>query len=81
MLATAQNLHHNPVQGSKTPAGTFAPRLQKYLVRVHFPVLWVGKTRIPAGVDRKVVWGTSPLDACRWMMGYFTAAEWVEVIG
>jgi len=81
MLVTAQNLHHSPVQGSNCEAGTFTPRLQKYLVRVHFPVLWVGKTRIPAGVDRKVVWGTSPLDACQWMAEHFDSAEWVEVIG
>jgi len=81
MLATAQNMHHAPVQGSNCEAGTFAPRIKKYLVRVHFPDMHIGRTFIPAGVSRKEVWGTSPLDACQWTAGYFTAAEWVEVIG
>jgi len=80
MLATAKNLHHNPTQGSKVEAGTFTPRIKKYLVRVHFPDMHIGRTFIPAGVSRKVVWGTSPLDACQWMAEHFDSAEWVEVI-
>ena len=74
------NVSNNPIQGSKTPTGTNTPELSKYTTLVHFPDLRIGKTTIPAGVDSKEVWGVSPLDACRWMAEYFTAAEWVEVI-
>ena len=74
-----KNVPNNPVQGSKTPTGTNTPELSKYSLILHFPELQVCKTLIPAGVDRKEVWGVSPLDACQWMMGHFRAAEWVEV--
>ena len=81
MLATAKNLLHAPMHGSKTPVGRNTPELSKYTTLVHFPDLRIGKTLIPAGVDRKEVWGTSPLDACQWMAEHFRAAEWVEVLG
>ena len=77
------NTSNNPVQGSKTPMCTFTPpysRLCKYRLSVHFPDLRIGKTTIPAGADRKEVWGVSPLDACQWMAEHFRAAEWVEVV-
>jgi len=80
MLATAKNLLHAPMHGSKTPTGTNTPDLNKYTTLVHFPDLRIGKTLIPAGVESKVVWGISPLDACQWMMGHFTTAEWVELV-
>ena len=79
MLVIAQKLHHAPAHGSKTPTGTNTPELNKYRLSVHFPDLRVGKTLVPAGVDRKEVWGTSPLDACKRMAEHFRAAEWVEV--
>jgi len=73
------NTHHTPARESKTPTDTNTPELSKYSLSVHFPDLQVGKTRIPAGVDRKEVWGVSPLDACQWMAEHFRSAEWVEV--
>jgi len=81
MLVTAKNTHHTSIRGSKTPTGTNTPELSKYTTLVHFPDLRIGKTIIPAGVDRKEVWGISPLDACQWMADHFRVAEWVEVIG
>jgi len=73
------NTPNSPIQQGKTPTGTNTPELSKYTALVHFPDLQVGKTLVPAGVDSKEVWGTSPLDACRWMTEHFRAAEWVEV--
>jgi len=75
------NVYSNPIHESKTPTGTNTPDLSKYTALVHFPDLRVGKCLIPAGVDRKEVWGISPLDACQWMAEHFRAAEWVEVLG
>jgi len=74
------NTSSNPIQRGKTPTGTNTPGLSKYRLSVHFPDLRIGKTTIPAGVDRKEVWGTSPLDACQWTAEHFRAAEWVEVV-
>ena len=73
------NTNISPTQGSKTPTGTNTPELSKYTALVHFPDLRVGKTLVPAGVDRKEVWGVSPLDACQRMAEHFRAAEGVEV--
>jgi len=73
------NVSNTPIHESKTPTGTNTPELSKYTALVHFPELQVGKTLIPAGVDCKEVWGTSPLGACQWMAGHFRAAEWVEI--
>ena len=73
------NVSNNPIQGSKSETGTNTPELSKYTTLVHFPDLRIGKTLVPAGVDRKEVWGTSPLDACKRMAEHFRAAEWVEV--
>jgi len=85
MLATAQNMHHNPVQGSKVEAGTKAPakpekELKRYHVRLHFPELKVGRTVIPAGIKVKGIWATSPLDACIHMSDMWKVAIWAEVV-
>ena len=73
------NTNISPIQASNCTTDTNTPKLRKYTALVHFPVLWVGITRIPAGVEKEVVWGVSPLDACKWMAEHFRAAEWVEV--
>ena len=86
MLATAQNMHHTPVQGSKVEAGTFTPEapkkeLKRYHLRLHFPTLQVGKTVIPAGVDEDTVWATNKFDAIRYAAKQYKAANREEVIG
>jgi len=55
MLATAKNLLHAPIQGSKAPINRNTPDLNKYTTLVHFPDLRIGKTLIPAGMENKIV--------------------------
>jgi len=85
MLATAENMHHSPTQGSNCDADTFTPakpqkELKRYHVRLHFPELKVGKVTIPAGVDDDTVWATNKFDAIRYTAKRYKAASRVEVI-
>jgi len=84
MLATAKNLHHSPVQGSKVEAGTKAPDLIKYRVRLHFREIICAGQVIPKGTSTEIVWGTSPLDAIIHQVDRYKDPEmvlvWAEVV-
>jgi len=84
MLATAENMHHSPTQGSKTPEGTNTPRLNKYRVRLHFREIMCAGQVIPKGTSTEIVWGTSPLDAIIHKVDRYKDPEmvlvWAEVV-
>jgi len=84
MLATAENMHHSPTQGSKTPEGTNTPRLNKYRVRLHFREIMCAGQVIPKGTSTEIVWGASPLDAIIHTVDRYRDPEmvlvWAEVV-
>ena len=79
MLATAENMHHSPTQGSKTPEGRNIPELNKYRVRLHFREIVCAGNIIPKGTSTEIVWGTSPLDAIVHQVNRYKDPEMVLV--